>query len=43
MTAETYTFVEPFIVLAAVYWILTELTSYLGKRVERRVGRYMHT
>jgi polar amino acid transport system permease protein len=43
MTAETYTFVEPFIVLAAVYWILTELTSYLGKRVERRVGRYLHT
>jgi polar amino acid transport system permease protein len=43
MTAETYTFVEPFIVLAAVYWILTELTSYFGKRVERRVGRYMHT
>lgn len=42
MTVQTFTFVEPFIVLAAVYWTLTELTSYLGKRLERRVGRYMH-
>jgi polar amino acid transport system permease protein len=43
MTAETFTFVEPFLVLAAVYWILTELTSYLGKYLERRVGGYLHT
>ena len=42
MTVETFTFVEPFMVLAAVYWTLTELTSYLGKRLERRVGKYMH-
>jgi polar amino acid transport system permease protein len=42
MTVETFTFVEPFVVLAAVYWTLTELTSYLGKRLERRVGKYMH-
>jgi polar amino acid transport system permease protein len=42
MTVETFTFVEPFVVLAAVYWILTELTSYLGQRLERRVGRYLH-
>ncbi len=43
MTVETYTFVGPFMVLAVVYWVLTELTSYLGKRLERRVGGYLRT
>ncbi len=42
MTVETFTFVEPFLALAAFYWLLTELTSYLGRRFESRVGAYLH-
>jgi polar amino acid transport system permease protein len=41
MTLETFTFVGPFGVLAALYWILTELVAFLGRRLEVRVGRYL--
>jgi polar amino acid transport system permease protein len=42
MTIETFAFVEPFVALAAVYWILTELTSYIGRQLEYRAGGYLH-
>jgi len=41
MTIETFAFVEPFAVLAALYWALTELVSFLGRRTEYRLGRYL--
>jgi polar amino acid transport system permease protein len=41
ITIETFTFVEPFVILAAVYWILTELTSYIGQQLEYRVGGHL--
>jgi polar amino acid transport system permease protein len=41
MAIETFTFVEPFLVLAIVYWGLTELTSYCGRRAELRIGVYL--
>jgi polar amino acid transport system permease protein len=41
MTIETFTFVGPFAALAALYWILTELVAFLGRRLELRVGRYL--
>jgi polar amino acid transport system permease protein len=42
VTIETFAFVEPFLALAAVYWILTELTSFIGRHLEYRVGGYLH-
>lgn len=41
MTIETFAFVEPFAALAAFYWVITELVSYLGRRAEFRLGAYM--
>jgi polar amino acid transport system permease protein len=41
MSVETFTFVEPFLVLALVYWGLTELTAYCGRRAELRFGAYL--
>jgi len=41
MTIETFAFVEPFAVLAALYWAMTELVSYLGRRAEVRLGAYL--
>jgi polar amino acid transport system permease protein len=41
MTIETFAFVEPFAVLAAFYWVMTELVSYLGRRAELRLGSYL--
>jgi polar amino acid transport system permease protein len=41
MTVETFAFVEPFAVLAATYWALTELVSWLGRRAEVRLGAYL--
>jgi len=41
MTVETFTFVEPFFLLALVYWGLTELTSYCGRMAELRLGSYL--
>ena len=42
MTIETFTFVEPFAALAVLYWALTELVSFLGRRLEIRLGGYLH-
>jgi polar amino acid transport system permease protein len=42
MTVETFAFIEPFMALAAFYWILTEITSYFGRRLEDRIGGYLH-
>jgi polar amino acid transport system permease protein len=41
MTIETFVFIEPFVALAAVYWTLTELVAFLGRRLEVRVGKYL--
>ena len=41
MTIETFTFVEPFVVLAVVYWGLTEFTAYCGRQAELRLGAYL--
>ncbi len=42
ITIETFTFVEPFLMLAVLYWALTELVSFLGRRLELRLGRYLY-
>lgn len=36
IVAETFNFVEPYIILALLYWLLTFLTSLLGRYFERR-------
>jgi polar amino acid transport system permease protein len=41
MTIETFAFIEPFAALAVVYWSLTELVAFLGRRLEVRAGRYL--
>jgi polar amino acid transport system permease protein len=41
MSIETFAFVEPFLVLAIIYWGLTELTSYCGRQAELRFGAYL--
>jgi polar amino acid transport system permease protein len=41
MAAETFTYVEPFLVLSLFYWFMVEFTSRLGKRVEARVTRHL--
>lgn len=38
ITLETFAFVEPFIALAVVYWLLVELTAMLGRLVERSLS-----
>jgi polar amino acid transport system permease protein len=42
MAAETFTYVEPFLVLSLFYWFMVEFTSQLGKRVEARVTRHLN-
>lgn len=41
MAAETFTYVEPFLVLSACYWLLVELTSWAGRAVEARMTRHL--
>ena len=41
MAAETFTYVEPFLVLSACYWLLVELTSWAGRVVEKRVTQHL--
>ena len=41
MTIETFAFVEPFAVLAAFFWVVTELVSFLGRAAETRLGAYL--
>jgi polar amino acid transport system permease protein len=38
MTLETFAFVEPFVALAVVYWLLVELTAILGRLAERSLS-----
>jgi polar amino acid transport system permease protein len=38
MTLETFAFVEPYLVLAVAYWVLTEFTAQLGRAAERRLS-----
>jgi polar amino acid transport system permease protein len=38
ITLETFAFVEPFLALAAVYWVLVELTAALGRLAERTLS-----
>lgn len=41
MAAETFTYVEPFLVLSLFYWLMVIATSWLGGRVETRVTRHL--
>lgn len=41
MAAETFTYVEPFLVLSVCYWLLVELSSWAGRTVEARVTRHL--
>ncbi|MFD1694986.1 amino acid ABC transporter permease [Roseibium aestuarii] len=41
MASETFTFVEPFLVLSLFYWLMVIGTSWLGDKVERRVTRHL--
>ncbi|MGB6009082.1 amino acid ABC transporter permease [Castellaniella sp.] len=39
IVAETYSFVEPYLLLALTYWALTYLTSILGRQIEKSFSR----
>lgn len=41
MAAETFTYIEPFLVLSLFYWLLVVLTSGLGKKVEAHAMRHL--
>ncbi|MBS8260604.1 amino acid ABC transporter permease [Roseibium polysiphoniae] len=41
MASETFTFVEPFLVLSIFYWLMVIGTSRLGAIVETRVTRHL--
>ena len=41
MAAETFTYVEPFLVLSLFYWLMVVVTTRLGARVEARVTRHL--
>lgn len=41
MAAETFTYIEPFLVLSLFYWLMVVLTSWAGERVEARVTRHL--
>jgi polar amino acid transport system permease protein len=41
MTLETFAFVEPFLALAVVYWVLVEATAMTGRAAERAVRSRM--
>lgn len=41
MAAETFTFVEPFLVLSLCYWAMVIFTGWLGEKAERRVTRHL--
>ena len=41
MAAETFTFVEPFLVLSLFYWLMVVVTGWVGARVEQRVTRHL--
>lgn len=39
MTLETFAFIEPYMALAVLYWLLVELTAVLGRAAERGLQR----
>jgi len=41
MAAETFTYVEPFLVLSVCYWLLVIATARLGKTIETRAMRHL--
>jgi polar amino acid transport system permease protein len=41
MAAETFTYIEPFLVLSLFYWLMVLGTSWLGGKVEARVTRHL--
>ncbi|TYC51171.1 amino acid ABC transporter permease [Rhodobacterales bacterium] len=41
MAAETFTFVEPFLVLSLFYWLMVIGTSWVGAKAEARVTRHL--
>ncbi|WP_319530472.1 amino acid ABC transporter permease [uncultured Cohaesibacter sp.] len=41
MASETFTFVEPFLVLSLFYWLMVVASSWVGARVEERVTRHL--
>jgi len=41
MVGETSAIIEPYVALAAAFWLLVEATSRLGRRIERRVARHL--
>ncbi len=41
MTLETFAFVEPYVALAAGYWVLVEITARLGRVAEQRLSHYL--
>lgn len=41
MAAETFTYVEPFLVLSLCYWLMVVFTTWLGEKAERRVTRHL--
>lgn len=41
MAAETFTFVEPFLVLSLFYWLMVIGSGWLGGKVEARVTRHL--
>jgi len=41
MAAETFTYVEPYLVLSIFYWLLVVGTTWLGAKVEARVTRHL--
>jgi polar amino acid transport system permease protein len=41
MAAETFTAFDAIFAMAIFYWLLVELVSRLGRRLERRVTAYM--
>ncbi len=41
MVGETSAIIEPYVALAAAFWLLVEAMSRLGRLLERRVARYL--
>jgi len=41
MAAETFTYIEPYLVLSIFYWLLVVGTTWLGAKVEVRVTRHL--
>jgi polar amino acid transport system permease protein len=41
MTLETFAFVEPYMALAAGYWVLVEITARLGRAAEQRLAQHL--